>query len=242
MRTGDLSVDAFSVLPIERLEVAFVRRSWRFADERRSDIDAHFADMQRRNPALWNGRVLMLGDFAIDDGVFRGACFEVDYASFLSWQEWDFPDRSVHDCFAMGTILSSDGAFLLGVMSSHTFNAGQVYFPCGTPDLNDIAADRLDFEGSIARELKEETGLDVDEFTAEPGWYTVLGGALVGHMKLLRAHETAAALRARILDHLAREEVPELTDIRIVRGQGDLEPAMPPFVISYLRHIWSRGS
>src|SRR6185369_15351272 len=208
MRTESLSVDAFSVLPIERLDVGFVPRPWRFADDRRGEIDAHFAEMQRRNPALWNGRVLLLGDFTIQNGVFRGACFEVDYASFLSWQDWDFPDKSAHDCFAMGTILSSDGAFLLGVMGSHTFNAGQIYFPCGTPDLNDVAVDRVDFEGSIARELKEETGLDVAEFTAEPGWYTVLGGALVGHMKLLRARETAAALRARILDHLAREVVP----------------------------------
>jgi 8-oxo-dGTP pyrophosphatase MutT (NUDIX family) len=241
MKIGDLSVDAYSVLPIERLDVGFVRRPWGFADDRRGEIDAYFAQMQRRNPALWNGRVLMLGDFAIHDGVFRGACFEVDYASFLAWQDWAFPDMSVRDCFAMGTILSSDGAFLLGVMGSHTFHAGQVYFPCGTPDLNDIAVDRVDFEGSIARELKEETGLDVAEFTAEPGWCTVLGGALVAHMKLLRARETAAELRARILDHLTREDVPELADIRIVRGEGDLDPAMRPFVISYLRHIWSRG-
>jgi hypothetical protein len=50
------------------------------------------------------------------------------------------------------------------------------------------------------------------------------------------------ALRARILEHLAREAVPELADIHIVRGEADLVLAMPPFVISYLRHIWSRGS
>jgi 8-oxo-dGTP pyrophosphatase MutT (NUDIX family) len=242
MRTEDLSVDAFSVLPIERLEVGFVRRPWRFANERRGEIDAHFAEMQRRNPALWNGQVLLLGDFAIDGGVFRGVSFDVDYASFTSWQDWGFPDKGVHDCFAMGTVLCSDGAFLLGEMGSHTFNAGQVYFPCGTPDLNDIAVDRVDFEGSVARELKEETGLDVAEFAAEPGWYTVLGGALVAHMKLLRARESAAALRARILDHLAREAVPELANIRIVSGEGDLDPAMPPFVASYLRHIWSRAT
>jgi hypothetical protein len=242
MKIRGLSVDAFSVFPIERLDVGFVPRPWRFADERRGEINAHFAEMQRRKPALWNGRVLLLGDFAIHGGVFRGACFDVDYASFMSWQEWGFPDNSVHDCFAMGTILSSDGAFLLGEMGPHTFNAGQIYFPCGTPDLNDVAVDRVDFEGSIARELKEETGLGVAEFTAESGWYTVLGGPAVAFMKLLRARETAAALRARILDHLAREDVPELVDIRVVRGVGDLDPAMPPFVTSYLRHIWSRGS
>jgi len=242
MKIGGLSVDAFSVFPIERLDVRFGPRPWRFADERRGEINAHFAEMQRRKPALWNGRVLLLGDFAIHGGVFRGACFDVDYASFTSWQDWDFPDQSVHDCFAMGTILSSDGAFLLGEMGSHTFNAGQVYFPCGTPDLNDVAVDRVDFEGSIARELKEETGLDIGEFAAEAGWYTVLGGRAVALMKLMRARETAAALRARIMDHLAREDVPELADIRIVRGEGDLDPAIPPFVTSYLRHIWSRGS
>jgi 8-oxo-dGTP pyrophosphatase MutT (NUDIX family) len=242
MRTRDLSVDAFSVLPIERLDVGFVPRPWRFAEQRRGEIDAYFAEMQRRNPALWNGRVLLLGDFTIHHGVFRGVCFDVDYASFTWWRDWDFPDKSVHDCFAMGTILSSDGAFLLGEMSSHTFNAGQIYFPCGTPDLNDVALDRVDFEGSIARELKEETGLDIGEFAAKPGWYTVLGGALVAHMKLVRARETATALRARIVDHLAGENLPELADIRIVRGEGDLDPAMPPFVISYLRHIWSKGT
>jgi 8-oxo-dGTP pyrophosphatase MutT (NUDIX family) len=241
MKTGDLSPEVFSVVPIERLEVGFVPRPWRFAEERRGEIDAHFAEMQRRNPALWNGQVLLLGDFVIHDGVLRGACFDVDYASFTSWQDWDFPDRSVHDCFAMGTILSSDGAFLLGEMAPHTFNAGQIYFPCGTPDLNDVAIDHVDFDGSIARELKEETGLDIAEFAAEAGWYTVLGGAAVALMKLLRACETAAVLRARIMDHLAREDVPELAEIRIVRGEGDLDPAMPPFVISYLRHIWSRG-
>jgi 8-oxo-dGTP pyrophosphatase MutT (NUDIX family) len=242
MPAESLSVDAFSVLPIKRLDVGFVPRSWRFADERRGEIDAFFADRQRRNPALWNGRVLMMGDFVVNDGIFRGACFDVDYASFMSWQDWDFPDKSVHDCFAMAAILSSDGAFLLGEMGSHTFHAGQVYFPCGTPDLNDVVVDRVDFERSVARELKEETGLDVAEFTADPGWYTVLGGVQVAQMKLLRSRETAATLRARILDHLARENVPELADIRIVRREGDLDPAMPPFVTSYIRHIWSRST
>src|SRR5262249_53081179 len=153
-----------------------------------------------------------------NDGIFRGACFDADYASFISWQCWDFPDPGVYDCFAMGAIQSSDGAFLLGVMGAHTFNAGQIYFPCGTPDRNDLVADRLDFEGSVRRELAEETGLDVAEFAAAPGWHTVLGGNAIAQMRLLRARQTATELRGRILDHLACEREPELADIRIVRS------------------------
>jgi hypothetical protein len=240
MRSGAVPTNDFAIVPVEQLDVAFSSQRWAFADERRGEIDAYWADLVRQNPGLWNGRVLMLGDFAIADGVFRGACFEVDYASFLSWQDWGFPDPSVRDCFAMGCIQSSDGAFLLGVMGAHTFNAGQIYFPCGTPDLNDVAGDEVDFAGSIRREVAEETGLDVSEFVAEPGWRTVLGGSLVAHMKLLRARQTAAELRTRMLAHLASEEVPELADIRIVRSEADFDPMMPAFVMTFLRHIWSR--
>ena len=240
MRSGAVPAADIAIVPVERLDVAFdAQRRWAFADQRRGEIDAHWAELVRQNPDLWNGRVLMLGEFAIADGIFRGTCFEVDYASFLTWQHWDFPDRTVRDCFAMGCIQSCDGAFLLGVMAAHTFNAGQVYFPCGTPDLNDVVDGQVDMAGSIRREVAEETGLDIGEFAAELGWRTVLGGSLVAHMKILRARQSAAELRARMLDHLAREREPELADIRIVRSPADFEPMMPTFVGTYLRHIWS---
>src|SRR4029453_5407750 len=93
MKIRGLSVEAFSVFPIERLDVGFVPRPWRFADERRGEINAHFAEMKPRKPALGNGPGLLPGDFAIHGGVFRGACFDVDYASFMSWQDWGFPDN-----------------------------------------------------------------------------------------------------------------------------------------------------
>ena len=66
--------------------------------------------------------------------------------------------------------VAADGAFLLGVMGPHTINAGRIYFPCGTPDRSDIVGGKVDLDLSVRRELKEETGLDVAEFTAEPGW------------------------------------------------------------------------
>ena len=59
---------------------------------------------------------------------------------------------------------------------------------------------------------------------------------------MLRARAPAAALRQRILAHLAREAQPELADIRIVRGPADLDPMMPPFLTAFLTHVWSRPS
>jgi len=57
-------------------------------------------------------------------------------------------------------------------------------------------------------------------------------------VKVLRAAEPAAALRARILAFLAREQTPELAGVRIVRGPADLEARMPPFVPKFFHHVW----
>jgi 8-oxo-dGTP pyrophosphatase MutT (NUDIX family) len=228
-----------SIMPIERLELAFASRPWPFASERRADIDAHFAQLQRSNPALWNGRVLMLHQHEIRTTVFHGAYLDTDFASLLAWRHWNFPDAAIKNCFAMGALQAADGAFLLGVMAAHTSNPGMIYFPAGLPDLSDIDDARVDLARNLMREVGEETGLGQPDFEAEPGWTTVLAGPRIAQMKRLRARETAADLRARILANLAREPQPELADIRIVRGPADFDPMMPPFVTAFLRHVWS---
>jgi len=218
----------------DRLDLTFAPKAWPFAQERRAEIDAWFAAGQRENPALWNGRVLLLHDYAVRDGVFRGQYLETDFASFAAWRDWGRPPAAIHDCFAAAAILTADRAFLLGVMGPHTANAGYTYFPCGTPDRDDIVGGRVDLDVSVRRELKEETGLDIAEFTAEPGWSTVFELPLIAHIKVLRSRQSAEQIRARILDYLAGEKQPELSDIRIVRSPADFEPAIRSWATAFL--------
>jgi 8-oxo-dGTP pyrophosphatase MutT (NUDIX family) len=230
-----------SVFHVDRLELAFTPKLWAFAAERRAEIDAFFAKQQREKPALWNGRVLLLHHQVMTEGVFRGDYLETDYASFAAWIHWGRPASAAHDCFGAAAIVAADGAFMLGVMGAQTFNAGQIYFPCGTPDPGDIVDGKVDLDFSIRRELKEETGFDAAEFNAEPGWATVVDGALIAQIKVLRARQDADTLRARMLDHLAGETQPELADIRIVRGPADLDPMMPRFVRAFLAQRFAGG-
>jgi len=223
-----------SVFHIDRLDLTFAPQPWAWADKHRAEIDTWFADMRSKQPALWNGRVLLMHHQVIEHGVLRGEFLETDYASFIAWKHRDRPHAHVRDCFSAAAIQSSDGAFLLGVMGAHTFNAGKAYFPCGTPDPNDIVDGRVDFEHSVRRELLEETGLAMDDFTPEPGWTMVVDGSLIGQIKVLRARESAKALHARVLAFLARENKPELADIRVVYGPGDFDRAMPRFVTAFL--------
>src|SRR5438105_2692741 len=96
------------------------RGTWPFADKRRPEIDAHFAKLQREKPALWNGRVLLLHRYDIDRHVFGGAFLETDFASFVAWRDWGFPDAGVTNCFSMCALRASDGAYVLGVIGAHT--------------------------------------------------------------------------------------------------------------------------
>jgi 8-oxo-dGTP pyrophosphatase MutT (NUDIX family) len=226
------------VIRIQQVAFRFAPRPWAFATERREEIDAHFERLQRDNPALWNGRVLLMHQHAIEGSLLRGAFLETDFASFLAWRDWDFPDATVRNCFAQGALRSKDGAFLLGVMAQHTANAGRIYFPGGTPEPDDIEGETVDLEGNVLREVTEETGLAPEELNIAPGWHAVFAGPRIAMIKLMQASESADALRARILAYLAKEISPELSDIRVVRGPADLDSMMPDFVPAFLRARW----
>jgi 8-oxo-dGTP pyrophosphatase MutT (NUDIX family) len=234
------SADVIEIAALDRVEIAIEPWRWQFAHERRNEIDRYFAARKREQPALWNGRVLLLNRYAVEKRLLRGASFETDYASFLAWRDWDCCDAGVFNIFAAAALRSADGAYLVGQMAPSTSIAGQWLFPCGTPDPEDISpVSTLDLDGSVGRELSEETGLDIGMFEAEPGWILVRDGGFIALLKRLLASESAETLRARIMRHLAAEAQPEFSDIRFVRGPADFDPAMPRFLTAYLAHEWS---
>jgi hypothetical protein len=220
---------------VTTLDLSVVRgTTWPFAQERRPEIDAHFAAKQREKPKLWNGRVLICRNPLFAGERLSASYFEVDFASFLAWRDWGFPDKDVFNGFGMGALLSSDGAFALGVMGEHTANAGRIYFPSGTPDLDDIKGDALDIEGSVARELEEETGLTPADYQADADWHCIHTGPSVAMIKILRVDISGEALRARIEANLLRQGHPELAGVHLVRARADLATAMPRFVTAFI--------
>jgi 8-oxo-dGTP pyrophosphatase MutT (NUDIX family) len=230
---------SLAVVPIERLSFVFEPAPWRFADERRAEIDAHFAQRSAGNSQIWNGRVVLAHGYEVDGRNLAGTCFETDFASFLAWRDWGFPDVAAVNCFSMGALRGSDGAFLLGVMSAGTANAGRIYFPAGTPEPADVVDGHLDLAGNVVREVAEETGLEAADYTADAGWHAVPAGPRLALMKLLTADVPARELQERIRGFIGREKNSELADIRIVRAPADFDPMMPPFVTAFLSHALS---
>jgi len=230
-------VNEISIVALDHVAFSVAPREWPFARARGAEIAAHFAARRADTPALWNGRMLLLHEWSLASGSMGGMFFETDFANYMAWRDWDFPDVSVTNCFSMGVIRSADGAYLLGVMGAHTANAGKIYFPAGLPDPSDVAGGAVDLAANVAREVAEETGLTGADVSAQPGWCAVFAGARIALMQLLQANAPAVDLRARVLAHVAREARPELADVRIVKSKADFDPMMPPFVTAYLEHV-----
>ena len=222
------------IFRVTTLDLKVTPFAWAFAAERRSEIDAHFAEKQREKPALWNGRVLLGRNTVREREHLAADYFETDFASFLAWRDWGFPDPNIFNGFGMGALQCSDGAFLLGEMAGHTSNAGRIYFPAGTPDPDDVRDGALDLAGSVVREVAEETGLHEGDYVMDAHWTCVLTGPSIALIRILRVDATAEALRARIETNLARETKAELRAVHLVRSRADIMPAMPLFVTAFL--------
>jgi NUDIX domain len=240
--------EPFRLLKVGELDLAFESSRWAFAERRADSIAAHWARLRQAKPMLFNGRVLLLGRRAIEtgpNGVLKlsGAFFETDYADYLAWEEFGDVDEPVSNCFSMAAIRGDDGAFLLGEMSQHTVNAGQIYFPAGTPDPSDVFDDKVDLDASARRELLEETGVNADEASVAPGWTLVLTPRRIACMKLMTLAVSATALKARIDAYLASDPHAELSRMHIVRGPRDIdETRVPIFVAAYLRNAFAQRS
>ncbi len=236
--------------PIRLVEVAeldFVLEPapWSFATIHAASIATHWAELREAKPAIYNGRVLLLGRRELAqraDGNLRlgGTFFETAYADFVAWRAFGHPGERVDNCFSMAALRSADGAFLLGEMAPHTMNGGQIYFPAGTPDPDDVFDGRVDLDASVRRELLEETGVEPEEAAMRPGWTAIFAPQRIACLKLMTLPVTAAEAKRRIDAFLALDAHSEFSRMHIVREPDDIdEQRTPDFVAAYLRSAFA---
>lgn len=188
---------------ISSVDLNLVAGEWPFAVARREEIERHWADAVARNPALWNGRILIARNPSITECILHAEMLETDFASFLAWRDWDFPDTSAYNIFGSALVLSRQGAVILGRMAEHTASPGVVDMPGGSLDLSDLRENGVvDLFGSAARELEEETGLLMEE-GQEGDSFGVFDGQLISVNRVVRYELNTEALVARIKERLA---------------------------------------
>lgn len=224
----------FEVLPLTRIAARLVTYDWAWARDNAARIAENWARRTAARPALFDGPVLLACGCAVADGLCTVDLFETRFSRFIAYRDGGSPDGHVVNAFAAIVPWGADGRVVLGEMGADTANAGQVYFPCGTPDRDDVRGEAVDLAGSAARELREETGLALPE-DAEEAWVLLRGDGQLAFLRPVRFPDPAQALRARMERHRAAEPDPELAGFHIAGAAADIDPArMPPYVRAYL--------
>ena len=225
------------IKPVTQLHLNLKQRPWPFAEQNRSRIDAYWSELGAVNPDIWNGNALMAYDVNLSGSVFSASFLKTDYASFIAWRDWGWPDTTVYNCFGSAVIQSSDGALIYGCMGSNTLNAGLCYPPGGSLDHTDLRDDgSIDLEGSIIRELAEETGLDAAS-AITGGLWAIFDQQRISIARMLTFGSSADAIADQINAHILADESPELSGAVVLRAISDTNQPMVGFARHLARHV-----
>lgn len=173
--------DESRVFAVSGVTLRVVDGSWAFAARHRQEIDLHWGRRTRENPNFFNGVVHVLVSRSVSsDGVLSATFVRTDFKSFLYWRETGWRDQTVMDAFGSALILSSEGRVLLGRQRAGNLNGGLSYPPGGFIDSRDVGPDgRIDLDGSVLREITEETGLDGQTLRRLDGYVVTLAGPVL---------------------------------------------------------------
>lgn len=169
------------------------------------------------NPALFDGRMVFQHRLALNDGVVCGEGYVVPYSTFLWWRRQPEGEGGFH-VFGFPVIASADGALIAVKMAAHTANPGQVYCAAGSLDTDDIVDGYCDLIGNMRREVREETGLDLDEATSDGRLFAGYANRRLTIVRLFRFDVSADSLLARIAAHMEADEEKEIDEAIAVRS------------------------
>ena len=232
----------FTLTPLTQVSARRGVHDWPWARENAAGIAENWERRRAARPSLFDGTVLLSHACTIRESRCETTFFETRFSRFIAFRDAGSPDPNVFNAFAAIVPHTADDAVLLGQMGAHTANAGQIYFPCGTPDRDDMRADgTVDLAGSAAREFREETGLALPGDAEHAPWMLAQGDGQRAFLRPLRFAQGAEALVAAAEAFRAREANPELARLVLARGRGDIDAQrMPGFVRAYLESVFPR--
>jgi 8-oxo-dGTP pyrophosphatase MutT (NUDIX family) len=221
----DIPRDA--VFPVSGIDVLLDPAPHPFEQENEAEIARNWELETSENPALFNGTVVLLSALSYSDRRLRGRCHAVTYATFLYWRRNRLAAPAEHS-FAHAVLVSVDGALIAVRMGRHTANAGRVYFAAGSFEPADFSDGVVDLEFNMAREVREETGLDISEAPCDAAYhaYSSERGTVIFRAYYLA--ETAEEIARRIRDHVVSDPDPEIEAPVIIRNPSDLPDGLMP--------------
>lgn len=222
---------------IEALDVTLDPAPHPFQIAHAEAIEENFRREVSANPALFDGRVALLSELALRGQRLVGRCHIVRFATFLYWRSSRLPDAE--HVFAHAALVSSDGALVAIRMGPRTANAGRVYFASGSFEPVDFRDGQVDLHFNMQREVREETGLDLDGAVPDAECHLFSENGATAIYRRYRIDRPAQAIADDIARFVAQETDPEIEAPVIIRDAHDLPEGLMPHMAPMVRWHFS---
>ena len=219
----DLPRDA--IVPVRSAIVRLDPGPHPFERDNAAAIDENWRAEKEANPALFDGKVVLLSSLTYADGRLEGLCHIIRFATFMLWRKTR-PLGSAEHAYAHAMPVTSDNALILIRMAGHTVNAGRAYFAAGSFEPQDFHEGMADIDFNMLREVREETGLDLSGCERDPIYHLRSSEGASVIFRRYYLNEPAETVAERISAFVAAEEEPEIEGPVIVRGPSDLPADM----------------
>ncbi|WFU10943.1 NUDIX hydrolase [Rhizobium sp. CB3090] len=206
-----------TVFPVARIDLAVIAGDHPFHLSNAKAAQENWEKEIVANPALYDGRMIFQHRLSVSEQAVEGEAYLTPFSTFLWWRKQTERNGGFH-VFAFPVAVSSDGAIIAIRMAEHTANPGQVYCAAGSMDENDIVDGRCDIEGNMRREVMEETGLDLGDAVADPGYHATHTNLSVTLFRVFRFPWTAEEMLERIRAHMLVDHEKEIDDAVAIRS------------------------
>jgi 8-oxo-dGTP pyrophosphatase MutT (NUDIX family) len=228
------------VFPVEAVAVRLLPGPHPYETANLAEINANWAVELAAQPAIFDGRITLLSSLAYEGRRLVGTCHLVRFATFLHWRKNRTVDDAEH-AFAQAVPVTSDNCLVAGRMGGHTLNAGRVYFPAGSFEAEDFHADGLvDSDGNMAREVFEETGIQLGGLDRDQHFHALSTQAGTVIFRRYYLEEPAEGVATRVRAFIAADPQAELAEPVIIRSAADRPSGLSAYMPDVMR--WHFGS
>jgi len=228
------------VLPVEEVAVTLEPAPHPLETGKATEIDVNWRREISVKPALFDGTVVLLSELSWRSGRLSGRCHAVRYATFLYWRR-NRKIKGAGHAFAHAMLVAADDALVAIRMAAHTVNAGKVYFAAGSFEPEDFPGGRVDLHRNMAREVLEETGIDIG--AARRGRRHHVLATAQGTVIFRRYHLDVGAdeIADRISRFAAGDEAAEIEGPVIIRRGESLPTGLMPHMRPLVEWHFSGG-
>ncbi len=146
------------------LTIRFNGESIRLPQNVQRSIDQYWQELIDKGKKYTRGEIFTVVKKDETQKVIDVWVARTDYAHYLFDQDTGgLGEHRIRVIHAAALVISSDKKIIFGKMGSHTARAGIFQLCGGGLDSNDLRDGTLDLDYSIAKELKEELGIDISD-------------------------------------------------------------------------------